>query len=172
MVIYILISNISFARQVREKNITLKYAPGFMHSAIYFKDSITQARAYIDYGAGMSSANWMVYADLYEAINSEAFIDSIAQKLHVDPTIFKNRVKKGARYRINGHEFEWKTWNISGFDDLLEKKEITCIVLFPDGLLSKALHFSNLHESYRNRTFTRLFSQDGYMIYRIDESNH
>jgi hypothetical protein len=170
MVVYVLISNISFARQVRDKNITLKYAPGFMHSAAYFRDSITQARAYIDYGAGLSSANWMVYADLYEAINSEAFIDSVAQKMHIDPTVFINRVKKGARYRINGHEYEWKTWSISGFADLLQKKEITYIVLFPDGLLSKALNFSNPHESYRNRTFTRLFSQDGYMIYRIEEN--
>ena len=171
MLFYILVSNISFARQVSDNNITMKYAPGFMHSAAYFKDSITQAKAYIDYGDGMSNCNWVVYADLYDAINSEAFIDSAAQKLHVDPTVFINRVKKGARYRINGHEFEWKTWSRSGFDDLLDRNEITHIVLFPDGLLSRSLHFSKPHESYMNRNFTRLFSQDGYMIYQIDQGS-
>jgi hypothetical protein len=165
---YIIVANVSFARQIDQHRDKLKYLPGFEKSAYYFRDSITLSKAYVDYGQDLSGSNWMVYANQYDAIHSASFIDSAARVMHVNPQIFIQRTYKGVRYRISGHEAEWHTWKKSSFDDLLLDNGISHIVLFPDGPLSRMLHFSKEQEAYQHKHFKRLFSQDGYMIYQIE----
>ncbi|MBP6516985.1 MAG: glycosyltransferase family 39 protein [Chitinophagales bacterium] len=165
---YLCIANFSLAKQIHENRLKIKYANGFKHSAYFMKDSVARAKAYVDYGEELSNCNWMVYANLYDAINTPEFIDSIAKQNHVNADIFIQRTIKGARYRITGHEYEWQTWSAENFNHLLENKEITHIVLFPKGMLTKYLHFSKPNETYRNKAFKQLFSEDGYMIYAIE----
>jgi hypothetical protein len=171
VIAYILLSNISFAHQVYSNNLQLKYAKGFWHSADYFRDSVPQANAYIDYGANMSNSNWMVYANLFDVEKSAAFIDSVAKAEHLNLQVFIDRTKRGAPHRITCREYEWETWSINSFNGMLQKNAITHIVLFPKGPLSQSLNFSNPQEFYFNKRFTRLFTEDGYMIYKIEKDS-
>lgn len=166
--LYLVVANYTLVKHIAEKRLPVKYAPGFMHSANYMRDSIYESKAYIGYGLELSNCNWTVYANLYDAFHEKEYIDSIAKANHIDASVFIQRTVKGAHYRITGHEYEWQTWSSAHLNQLLDAKKITHIVIFPGGILAQHLHFSKPNETYRNKAFKQLFSEDGYMIYAIE----
>ena len=147
----------------------LSFPEGYKKSITYVNEKIKEGNFIVDHHGNVGSYNWISETNIpvvldYDDDYYEQFLDFAAIRNTVDK---KSSMKRRIKYLVSDRDSEFNSIDFNLVCSTLSKGKNSYLVLFPNGDLANYFLFSQKRESKNGLNFELLFSDNGYLIYKL-----